>query len=502
MATTIPARLLGLDTYATRGVGGRADLVALDRVNLRRDRRLARRRARPTLGPDADRCAVRHLCGRPGRARGRRRRGPAARGRGLRPSSSRTPRPAAASPPATRVSRRRRRCSPATSSTCSSRTTRSSHPPDRASRWCTTGTTGCSTGRDAERARALAAQDLRALAVPRRRAGRDRSRDHGRRDRHRARRVPRSAQPRRRATRRAGCSKPPGRRSSRCPRAETCCGFGGTFSMEHGEIAAPLADDKLAHAATTGARWLVSGDAACLLHLEGRRRRTGVGPGARPPRPPPRRRSAGGGTVSHGVVTPGASHRGARRATRSRTPSCSGRCGTSTSASPPRADRRRPPPRAEGSGGGAPARDARRSRRAGSIARGDADRRWACTSTGPRRRRTRAGSCSRSPATRSVTRAVKSKSMATEEIDLVAALEAAGIEAVETDLGEYIVQVAGERPSHMITPAIHKTLGQIAACARDPRRRAASRRSARRSPPGPTTTCGPGSWPPTSASPA
>ena len=59
---------------------------------------------------------------------------------------------------------------------------------------------------------------------------------------------------------------------------ETCCGFGGTFSVKHGEIAAPLADDKLAHAAATGARWLVSGDAACVLHLEGRRRRTGVGP--------------------------------------------------------------------------------------------------------------------------------------------------------------------------------------------------------------------------------
>jgi L-lactate dehydrogenase complex protein LldF len=58
---------------------------------------------------------------------------------------------------------------------------------------------------------------------------------------------------------------------------------------------------------------------------------------------------------------------------------------------------------------------------------------------------------------------VKSKSMATEEIDLGAALEAMGIEVVETDLGEYIVQVADERPSHMITPAIHKTLDQIAA---------------------------------------
>jgi L-lactate dehydrogenase complex protein LldF len=56
---------------------------------------------------------------------------------------------------------------------------------------------------------------------------------------------------------------------------------------------------------------------------------------------------------------------------------------------------------------------------------------------------------------------IKSKSMATEEIDLGNALTRAGITSVETDLGEYIVQLAGERPSHMITPAIHKTLPQI-----------------------------------------
>jgi L-lactate dehydrogenase complex protein LldF len=56
---------------------------------------------------------------------------------------------------------------------------------------------------------------------------------------------------------------------------------------------------------------------------------------------------------------------------------------------------------------------------------------------------------------------VKSKSMATEEIDLGNALADAGLTSIETDLGEYIVQLAGERPSHMITPAIHKTLPQI-----------------------------------------
>ena len=52
--------------------------------------------------------------------------------------------------------------------------------------------------------------------------------------------------------------------------------------------------------------------------------------------------------------------------------------------------------------------------------------------------------------------AVKSKSMATEEIGLNHALEAAGIETLETDLGEYIIQLAGTGPSHIIVPAVHQ----------------------------------------------
>jgi len=57
---------------------------------------------------------------------------------------------------------------------------------------------------------------------------------------------------------------------------------------------------------------------------------------------------------------------------------------------------------------------------------------------------------------------VKSKSMTTEETHLNDALEAAGLQVVETDLGEYIIQLADEPPSHIIAPAIHKTRGQIA----------------------------------------
>ena len=55
----------------------------------------------------------------------------------------------------------------------------------------------------------------------------------------------------------------------------------------------------------------------------------------------------------------------------------------------------------------------------------------------------------------------KSKSMVSEEIDFNHALEAAGMRVVETDLGEYIVQLRGERPSHIITPAVHLRRGQV-----------------------------------------
>jgi L-lactate dehydrogenase complex protein LldF len=57
---------------------------------------------------------------------------------------------------------------------------------------------------------------------------------------------------------------------------------------------------------------------------------------------------------------------------------------------------------------------------------------------------------------------VKGKSMVSEEIELNHALEVAGIGALESDMGEYIVQLAGEKPSHIIMPAIHKTKEEIA----------------------------------------
>lgn len=63
---------------------------------------------------------------------------------------------------------------------------------------------------------------------------------------------------------------------------------------------------------------------------------------------------------------------------------------------------------------------------------------------------------------KNATKVVKSKSMATEEIHLNDALEQEGIEVMETDLGEYIQQLDGEPPYHIVTPAMHKSKEDVA----------------------------------------
>ena len=63
---------------------------------------------------------------------------------------------------------------------------------------------------------------------------------------------------------------------------------------------------------------------------------------------------------------------------------------------------------------------------------------------------------------RGATRLVKGKSMVSEEMNLNAFLEEHGVEALESDLGEYIIQLDHETPSHIIMPAIHKNKNQIA----------------------------------------
>src|SRR5699024_9136305 len=56
---------------------------------------------------------------------------------------------------------------------------------------------------------------------------------------------------------------------------------------------------------------------------------------------------------------------------------------------------------------------------------------------------------------------VKSKSMVTEEISLNEALEDIGVDVVETDLGEWILQLDDDPPSHIVAPAVHKNRDQI-----------------------------------------
>jgi L-lactate dehydrogenase complex protein LldF len=63
---------------------------------------------------------------------------------------------------------------------------------------------------------------------------------------------------------------------------------------------------------------------------------------------------------------------------------------------------------------------------------------------------------------RGAKRVVKSKSMATEEVELGPFLEARDIECVETDLGEFIVQIEADRPSHIVKPIIHKDRRTVA----------------------------------------
>lgn len=60
------------------------------------------------------------------------------------------------------------------------------------------------------------------------------------------------------------------------------------------------------------------------------------------------------------------------------------------------------------------------------------------------------------------TRCIKSKSMVSEEINLVHDLEAAGMDVVETDLGEFIVQISHDKPSHLVAPIVHKDKASIA----------------------------------------
>lgn len=74
---------------------------------------------------------------------------------------------------------------------------------------------------------------------------------------------------------RALLAKVPGLALKEMDEAETCCGFGGTFAVEFGEISAHIAERKCANIAASGADAVVLGDLGCMLNIEGRLRRRG-----------------------------------------------------------------------------------------------------------------------------------------------------------------------------------------------------------------------------------
>ena len=114
-------------------------------------------------------------------------------------------------------------------------------------------------------------------------------------------------------------------------------------------------------------------------------------------------------------------------------------------------------------GEGDPPARARRPRRLARAVRARTRRRAARRCCGPRRRPTSTRWCSRSRRGMRVRKIIKSKSMVSEESALDHAIEAAGLTVVETDLGEYILQINDyEPPSHIIGPALHKSKEEVA----------------------------------------
>ncbi len=70
-------------------------------------------------------------------------------------------------------------------------------------------------------------------------------------------------------------SRMPGVKLTEMAECETCCGFGGTFSIKYGEISSRLADNKCEFVAQSKADAVVMGDLGCMLNIEGRLRRRG-----------------------------------------------------------------------------------------------------------------------------------------------------------------------------------------------------------------------------------
>ena len=312
----------------------------------------------------------------------------------------------------------------------------------------------------------LCARVLRADRLPRqRRAGSSGRPGPLRRHGHLSRLLLRAARDGRqgaaaRAARQGARPRPEGDGASR----EQCCGFGGTFAVKFGDISAR---DRRPQVPATSRRpaptpWCSATSAACSTSRAGC-----AGAATRRPEGAARGRSAGRarGALMHvqsmhfkaraaealgderAAGEPAASS--ARAASRSRRAKVVEAYGAAEFERPARRRRGDPRPRA---------REARlsasRSSSATPRARG-ATVHWAETGAEDVRR-----SCWRSRAATACGRRSSRSRCWARSPGSTTCSQAAGVEVVETDLGEYIIQLAGETPSHIIAPAIHKTQGR------------------------------------------
>ncbi len=251
--------------------------------------------------------------------------------------------------------------------------------------------------------------------------------------------------------------------------AETCCGFGGLFAAKYGELSNAIVSRKAEDIRSAKADTVLAGDLGCLMNMAGKLQRDGSPVKARhvaevlagmADGPGDRRAAEGLRPMSAVATTPRFKDNAHDALTDAR---LQGALVHARSFTHRRADAADRLPEFEA------LRDSARAIKDHTLAHLDlyleAYERKVRESGGQVHFAQDADEALRiiidlckSLGARSVT---KGKSMISEEIELNEALERAGIEAVETDLGEYIIQLRGETPSHIIAPAIHVTKQDI-----------------------------------------
>ena len=288
--------------------------------------------------------------------------------------------------------------------------------------------------------------------------------------------VPRAARAAASATRRCGCcAASRGLELVELPEAASCCGFGGTFAVKNADTSAAMLTDKLRARARHGRRGRVRRGQlvpACTSAAACRASAAGSAPCTSP-------RSWRRAMTRRRAPVPGGGPRGAGRRPAAPQPAHARRRRSARSAprSSPRSTTGR---RCARPGAAIKARGVRHLDRHLERARGGGDRARRRRALGARRRGgqrdRRAGSCARPARTRSS----RSSRWPPTRSGSTTALAARGIAALETDLAELIIQLAHDRPSHILVPAIHRNREEIrgALPRRPPRRRGPERRPA------------------------